>query len=137
MQTDLNLQGLKYNTAVTIFFVPYALLFVPANIFMKHLWPAKSLAISMSLFGLLSSATGHAKNHASLLACRFFLGWAESFMLGGCFYLLGMWYTRDEAARRFSLLFQSAAVAGILGGLMASAIGKSKYTAVVLSWAYF
>lgn len=32
MEEDLNLIGLRYNTALTVFFVPYALLEVPSNV---------------------------------------------------------------------------------------------------------
>lgn len=40
------------------------------------------------------------------------------------FYLIGMWYARSEAQRRFTFFFSSTALAGAFGGLLASAIGK-------------
>ena len=40
------------------------------------------------------------------------------------FYLIGMWYSRAEAQRRFSFFFSSTSLAGAFGGLLASAIGK-------------
>lgn len=40
------------------------------------------------------------------------------------FYLMGMWYTRSEAQKRFSFFFSSTTLAGAFGGLLASAIGK-------------
>jgi predicted MFS family arabinose efflux permease len=39
-------------------------------------------------------------------------------------YLIGMWYRRHEAQRRFSFFFGSTTLAGAFGGLLASAIGK-------------
>lgn len=39
------------------------------------------------------------------------------------FYLIGMWYRRHEAQRRFTFFFCSATLAGAFGGLLASAIG--------------
>lgn len=44
----------------------------------------------------------------------------------GCFYLLGMWYKRSEAQKRFTFFFASTSLAGAFGGLLASAIGKSE-----------
>lgn len=45
--------------------------------------------------------------------------------LGGAgFYLIGMWYKRSEAQRRYTLFFSSTQLAGAFGGLLASAIGK-------------
>lgn len=45
-------------------------------------------------------------------------------MFPGCFYLIGMWYKRSEAQRRYSFFFSSTTLAGAFGGLLASAIGK-------------
>ena len=42
----------------------------------------------------------------------------------GCFYLIGMWYKRAEAQKRYSFFFSSTSLAGAFGGLLASAIGK-------------
>lgn len=40
------------------------------------------------------------------------------------FYLIGMWYKRSEAQRRYTLFFSSTQLAAAFGGLLASAIGK-------------
>ena len=45
-------------------------------------------------------------------------------MFPGAFYLIGMWYRRHEAQRRYSFFFSSTTLAGAFGGLLASAIGK-------------
>jgi len=38
--------------------------------------------------------------------------------------MIAMWYRRQEVQKRSSLFFNSAAIAGAFGGLLASAIGK-------------
>ena len=48
---------------------------------------------------------------------------ADSGLITG-FYLVGMWYRRHEAQKRFSFFFSSVTLAGAFGGLLASAIGK-------------
>jgi hypothetical protein len=48
---DLHMKGLQYNTAVTIFFVPYALLEVPSNIVLKLMRPSIWIAILMFFWG--------------------------------------------------------------------------------------
>ena len=45
-------------------------------------------------------------------------------MFPGCFYLLAMWYRREEAQKRYTFFFCSTTLAGAFGGLLASAIGK-------------
>jgi hypothetical protein len=50
---DLNMHGLQYNTAVTLFFVPYTLLEVPSNIVLKMMRPSYWIAILMFCWGLV------------------------------------------------------------------------------------
>ena len=78
MTTDLNMgNGLKYNTAVTLFFVPYTLLEVPSNIVLKMMRPSHWMAILMFCWGLVMTLMGLTSSYAGLLAGRFFLGVAE------------------------------------------------------------
>ncbi len=74
--------------------------------------------------GLDSICQGVVTNWAGLLATRFFLGLTETGMFLGSFYLIGMWYKRSEAQKRYSFFFGSTSLAGAYGGLLASAIGK-------------
>ncbi len=62
------------------------------------------------------------QSYSGLLAARFFLGVAEAGVFPGCFYLLSMWYRREEALRRFAIFFNSVTLAGAFGSLLASAI---------------
>jgi len=76
------------------------------------------------MFGLVTICQGLVSSYGGLLTARFFLGLFETGMFPGCFYLIGMWYRRHEAQRRFSFFFSSTTLAGAFGGLLASAIGK-------------
>lgn len=75
-------------------------------------------------FGLVTICQGLVTNWSGLLATRFFLGLTETGMFPGSFYLIGMWYKRSEAQKRYSFFFGSTSLAGAFGGLLASAIGK-------------
>ncbi|KAK8095347.1 hypothetical protein PG999_013369 [Apiospora kogelbergensis] len=105
LSEDLGLSPVQYSTALTMFFVPYVFFEIPR-------------------FGVMSIFQGLVQNYAGLLATRFFLGLFETGMFPGCFYLLSMWYKRDESQKRYSLFFSSTSLAGAFGGLLASAIGK-------------
>ncbi|KAK5653100.1 hypothetical protein OQA88_9198 [Cercophora sp. LCS_1] len=124
LEKDLNLTGVQFNTALTIFFVPYIIFEIPSNILLKRLSPRIWLSICCVGFGVVTVVQGFVQNFSGLLATRFFLGLFECGMFPGCFYLLGMWYARAESQKRFSLFFASTALAGAFGGLLASAIGK-------------
>ncbi|KAJ5775706.1 uncharacterized protein N7511_000717 [Penicillium nucicola] len=125
LKEDLNItDGTKYNSALTIFFVPYILFEVPSNMLLKKLKPHVWLSACMFMFGLVLVFQGLVSNWSGLMATRFFLGVFETGMFPGCFYLMGMWYKRSEAQKRFSFFFSSTSLAGAFGGLLASGIGK-------------
>ncbi|KAK2594489.1 High-affinity nicotinic acid transporter [Conoideocrella luteorostrata] len=121
---DLHMQPSQFNTAIVIFFVPYVLFEIPSNVFLKRFKPSTWLSLNMFLFGFTTIMQGLVQNYSGLLATRFFLGVFETGMFPGAFYLIGMWYRRHEAQRRYSLFFNSTSLAGAFGGLLAAAIGK-------------
>lgn len=124
MSDELGLANHEYNTALVIFFVPYVIFEIPSNILLKKFRPSVWLSINMFLFGFVTIMQGVVKNYSGLLATRFFLGVFETGMFPGAFYLIGMWYRRHEAQRRYSFFFNSTTLAGAFGGLLAAAIGK-------------
>ncbi|KAJ5874646.1 uncharacterized protein N7529_003076 [Penicillium soppii] len=125
LKEDLDIvEGTKYNTALTIFFVPYIIFEIPSNVLLKKLKPHVWLSFCMFMFGLVMIFQGLVSNWSGLMATRFFLGVFETGMFPGCFYLMGMWYKRSEAQKRFSFFFSSTTLAGAFGGLLASGIAK-------------
>jgi len=134
LQKDIGLTSNQYNTALTIFFVPYIVFEIPSNIILKRLKPHVWLSMCMFLFGFVTIMQGLVQNWSGLLATRFFLGVAETGMFPGSFYLIGMWYKRSEAQKRYSFFFGSTSLAGAFGGLLASAIGKMNGMRGYLGW---
>jgi MFS family permease len=55
-------------------------------------------------------------------------------MFPGAFYLLAMWYRREESQKRYTFFFSSTTLAGAFGGLLASAIGKMDYVRGYRGW---
>ena len=131
---DLNLKGNQYNTALTIFFVPYVLFEIPSNVLLKRLKPHVWLSVCMFMFGLTTVCQGLVQNFGGLVTTRFFLGLFETGMFPGSFYLIGMWYKRHEAQKRYTFFFASTTLAGAFGGLLASAIGKMDGVCGYLGW---
>ncbi|KAL1957653.1 hypothetical protein VTO42DRAFT_5630 [Malbranchea cinnamomea] len=134
MEKDLGLEGMQFNTALVIFFVPYVIFEIPSNILLKKLRPHVWLSLCMFCFGLVTMLQGFVQNYSALLTTRFFLGLFESGMFPGCFYLMSMWYKRTEAQKRYSFFFSSTTLAGAFGGLLASAIGKMHGMRGYLGW---
>jgi MFS family permease len=58
-------------------------------------------------------------------------------MFPGAFYLIGMWYRRHEAQKRYTFFFSSTTLAGAFGGLLASAIGKMDHMRGYRGWRWY
>ncbi|WEW58662.1 hypothetical protein PRK78_004130 [Emydomyces testavorans] len=116
---ELNLEGNEFNIAVQVFFVPYALLDIPSNIFLRKFTPSTWISVLIFLWGVASLCQGFVKNNSGLIACRFFIGVFEAGFVPGCAYLMAMYYKRHEFQTRFSLFWVAGLVAGAFGGLLA------------------
>ena len=79
LTTDLNMTGVQYNIALSVFFVPYILLEVPSNVVLKMFRrPSTYMAILVVSWGLIMTFNGFVQNFAGLLVCRVLLGVAEA-----------------------------------------------------------
>lgn len=134
MDVDLNLRGLQYNTAVTLFFVPYTLLEIPSNIILKKMKASHWMAILMFSWGLVMTLMGLVNSYGGLLAGRFFLGVTEAGFFPAATFLLTLWYRRFELQRRMAVFYVAASLAGAFSGLLAYAIEKLDGRAGVAGW---
>ncbi|KAF2008009.1 MFS general substrate transporter [Amniculicola lignicola CBS 123094] len=120
MVKDLHMeQGLKYNTAVTLFFVPYVLLEIPSNIVLKLMRPSRWIAILMFSWGLVMTLMGLISSYKGLLAARWFLGVTES----GFF-----------PAASFLLFYVAASLSGAFSGLLAYGIQQLDGRSGLAGW---
>jgi MFS family permease len=95
LEQDLKIGGTEFNTALTIFFVPFILFEIPSNLMFKFLGPNRWVPICMFAFGFVMMCQGLVQSYGGLLATRFFLGLFECGMFPGSFYLLGKFCLRD------------------------------------------
>jgi MFS family permease len=119
---ELHMKGLQYNTAVTLFFVPYTLLEIPSNIVLKMMRPSVWIAILMFFWGLVMTLMCLISNYRGLLAARWFLGVAESGFFPASTFLLTLWYRRYEVQRRMAVFYVAASLSGAFSGLLAYGI---------------
>ena len=55
LEADLDMHGNDYNVALLVFFVPYILFEIPANLILKKMAPSTFLSLIMILWGEFSS----------------------------------------------------------------------------------
>lgn len=95
---------------------------MPSNILIKIIGAKYYLPSLVLAFGLISMCTSFVHNYEGLLACRFFLGFAEGGMMPGAAYYLSCFYRRHELLFRVNLFITGATLAGAFGGLLAAGL---------------
>ncbi|CAH0003311.1 unnamed protein product [Clonostachys byssicola] len=125
LSEDLGLSGTQYNICLAIFFVPYILLEIPANMILKKFdRPSTWIAIMTSTWGLVLLCTGFVKSYAGLAVTRVLLGVTEAGFFPGAILIVTSWYSWNEVGVRIALFYTSSALAGAFSGLLAFLIAK-------------
>ncbi|GES62866.1 MFS transporter [Aspergillus terreus] len=122
---DLGLDGIQYNIALSIFFIPYVLLEVPSNMLLKTFSrPSIYLGILITCWGIIMTLTGVVQNFAGLMVTRVLLGVFEAGFFPGAVYLCTFWYMPKELSTRIAFFYCASALSGAFSGLLAAGIAK-------------
>lgn len=123
LQKDLNLNDTQYATCLSILYVGYILMQVPSNMFINRIQrPSLYIACAMTVWGLISTLSGVAKDFKDLVVIRFFLGFVEAAFLPGALLILSKWYTRRELTTRNALLFCGNLISNAFSSLVAAGV---------------
>lgn len=112
---------------MTVFYVPYILIDVPSNWFVKYIGANYYLPGLLIAWGIVGMCTGFVKDYGGLLACRFFLGLCEGGLLGGLILYLSMFYRRHELLFRIGMFYCAAPLSGAFGGLLATGLAQIRH----------
>lgn len=112
LEKDLHLKGNDYNMLLSIFFIPYIICEVPANMLCKWVGPGWFIPATSLGFGVASVAMAFVTDRSNACGVRFLLGLFETGMLPGIAYYLSRWYRRSELTFRLSLYIVMAPLAG-------------------------
>ncbi|KAI0025283.1 allantoate permease [Xylariomycetidae sp. FL0641] len=122
LEQDLGMTGTDFNLATSILFVGYLLMQLPSNLLLTRLRPSVYLGIVMTIWGIISTAQAATHSFSGLVACRFFLGFAEAPFFPGGIFLMSCWYTRSELAHRMAWFFSGNSLASAFGGLIGAGV---------------
>lgn len=126
LEEDLNLKGNQYQTIISILFVGYILMQIPANMFLnKFQRPSIFLTIVMVSWGIVSTCTAAVQGYSGLAVVRLMLGFVEAGFFCSALYTLSCWYTRSQLSLRCSILFSGALLSGAFSGLIAAGIVRN------------
>lgn len=123
LEDDLNLTSTQYQTAISVLFIGYITMQIPANIILNRLGkPSIFITVIMTVWGIISTCTGAVQSYGGLLAIRILLGFVESGFFGCCLYYLSCWYTKKELGLRNSILYSGSLISGAFSGLISAGI---------------
>ena len=95
--------------------------------FLQKIPVAKWLALNVSLWGVVTACTAAASDYRGLLIARIFLGILEAAIAPSLTLLSSQWYTKSEAAPRFSIWYGGLGLGQILGGLVSYAFQQVEH----------
>ena len=101
-----------------------------AAIILQKVPPAKWLGGNVILWGIATACTAAAHNYGTLLAARIFLGVFEAAIAPSLMLVSSQWYTKSEAAPRFSIWYAGLGVGQIVGGIVSFAFQQIKHGSI-------
>ncbi|OQU96307.1 hypothetical protein CLAIMM_02409 [Cladophialophora immunda] len=123
MGKDLGLTASQFYDTVTLLFVGYIIMLMPANILNRKLKPNRSIGAGVVFFGVMLCGMSAAQNYATLVVLRLLIGCGSSFVPIITIYT-SLYYTRSELATRVAILYAASTTSGAFGGLIAYAIQR-------------
>ncbi|CDO68592.1 hypothetical protein BN946_scf184996.g23 [Trametes cinnabarina] len=124
----------KWTLALSIFYVGYCILEMPANILQRYIGANRFFFLSLSWWGIASLSFVYAKGYPGLLVLRVLLGIGEAGYYAGMIYYLSFWYKRSELAMRISLCM-TGTLPGAIGGLLAFGLVRA-HTSLLTGWQF-
>ncbi|KAF7329915.1 MFS general substrate transporter [Mycena kentingensis (nom. inval.)] len=124
----------KWTLALSIFYVGYCLLEMPANVLQRYIGANRFFFLTCSFWGIASISFTYAKGYAGLLVLRVLLGIGEAGYYAGMIYYLSFWYKKHELALRISFCM-TGTLPGAIGGLLAFGLVRAK-TDVLDGWQF-
>jgi MFS family permease len=138
MGKDLALVGVRFNWALTVFYIIYIFVEVPSNIVLKRVGAKFWIPFLVFSFGVVSIGTAFVHNFDQLMVVRALLGLVEGGTMPGISFFLSTFYKREELLFRIGMFVSGSSMAGAFGGLLASGLSKiprwGAHTAPLYMW---
>ncbi len=127
LNKDLKLKGNDFTNTATAFVIAYLIAEVPNALVLQKVPVAKWLGANVVLWGIATACTAAAKDYHTLLAARIFLGIFEAAIAPSLILISSQWYTKSEAAPRFSIWYAGLGLGQIIGGVLSYAFQQVKH----------
>ncbi|CAK7223150.1 hypothetical protein SBRCBS47491_005107 [Sporothrix bragantina] len=133
---DTGLVGTDYSWLASIFYFGYLVVQPVAANLLQKLPPAKCLAVTVFIWGVILFMHVVCHNWGGLMAVRFFLGMAEGVVTPAFMLISTAWYARRDQPLRMGIWFAFNGIAQILGGILAYGLGHIHSSIASWKWMY-
>lgn len=145
LEKDLELDiNNRYNIALLIFFVGYAIFELPSNAVIRRLGARYWLGFLITAWGACVLGMGFVKDWKMLTLCRALLGVFEAgckcigsvlpipyltldLVFPGAVYIIGSWYRQFETAKRVSIFYMASLLASGFGPIVRNYLSRGEY----------
>ena len=100
-----------------------------SGIILQKVPVAKWLGLNVILWGVAAACTAAAHDYATLLTARIFLGIFEAAIAPCLILISSQYYTKSEAAPRFSIWYAGLGLGQIIGGIVSYAFQQVQHLA--------
>ncbi|KAG8931508.1 hypothetical protein FRC02_002633 [Tulasnella sp. 418] len=128
--------GNRYSIITLLFFVPYIIFELPANIYIRKVGVSLFLGTIAVLWGAITLASGFVKNWQSLAGLRVLLGFLEAGYFPACAYLISLWYTRREIQTRMAFFYMFSLLAAGFSPILSYGISQMHGRSGVAGWSW-
>ncbi|KAF9047428.1 major facilitator superfamily domain-containing protein [Panaeolus papilionaceus] len=137
MGQDLSLGiGARYSIVSCIYFVPYILLELPSNLFLRKLGVVNWLTFLVISWGTVQLAMGFVSTWTQLLLCRVLLGAFEAGFFPALVYIITSWYTRHEVQKRLAALYIVGVFVGGFSAIFAFVLNLLEGKKGISGWSW-
>lgn len=125
MKEDLKLNGSQLTYMSNVFTAGYVVSQLPAVILVTSLRPSLLVPTLEVLWAILTFCSAAVTSVKQLYGLRFLIGLCEGAFFPCIIYVIGSWYKKDERAKRLTLFYCTASLAGMFSGYLQAAAYKN------------
>lgn len=133
-EAGARLTGNQFNTVSTVFYPTYIVFDVFWVISTKRFGANKTLAVSLTGWGVTTLGTGFIRTYAQAIALRLLLGVFEAGLLPSLIFIISTIWSQEHQAKRVAILYIATTISGAFGGLIAYGIQSMGTRLGLASW---
>lgn len=118
IQAGVHLSFSDLAGAYAAFFAPYMFFQFFSNLILKRIRPHFWISITVLCYGGIGIGTGYVRSLGALTACQFLHGLFQSGTETAVYYILAHYYEREQAQRRFSIIYSMSCIGGLFSTLI-------------------